>query len=91
MPDYENDLAFKPAMTTKELCKYIREKYSDNPKMIVDTEVKGCESIIINNGEGDEIEFDVPTGMVILNGVIIAYPVTEERMKNIIDNLYGED
>lgn len=88
--NYE-DLAFKPAMTTKELCNWVKEKYKYNDKIEVEDDVEGCESIFIVNHEDDSLEFDINTGMVILNGVIIAYHVTEERMKNIIDNLYGEE
>lgn len=89
MTEYE-DLAFEPAMTTEELCKYIKEKYPDNEYLSVDDEVKTCETIIIDNKEGDDIQFDIPAGIVALNGTIIAWNVKPEKIKIIIDNLYGE-
>ena len=90
MPDYENDLAFKPAMTTEELCNWVKEKYKDNDKIEVEDDVEGCESIYIVNHEGDCLEFDINTGMVVLDGTIVAWGVSPEKVKTIIEALWGE-
>jgi hypothetical protein len=90
MPDYENDIVFKSAMTEKELIDWVKEKYKDNENIEVDDDVEGCESIAIVNHDGDCIEFDINTGWVVLDGTIIARDVLPEKVKTIIQALYEE-
>lgn len=79
MPDYENDLAFKPAMTWEDLCVYAHER-----------------GFVLH---GDWIYSNrlcfLKTGEIIMTGLdayyVLAANRTYEQMKNIIDNLYGED
>lgn len=84
MPDYENDLAFKPAMTWDELCESVKDK------------VKKIEGniIYVQFGDGNEVMFK-PSHQIQFNNedmwCVVRRNVSYERMKNIIDNLYGED
>lgn len=81
MPDYDNDLAFKPAMTWEDLCKYAKSIYKDvfigsDYFNLYGLNFKEEGSITIELGD-DDVYF-------------IATKRTYEQMKNIIDNLYGE-
>lgn len=84
MPDYENDLAFKPAMTWEELCEWVKKfkeltcitwQYIEFNNSLMFYEDGGIYQITGNP------EYDTT----------IAINRTPEQMKNIIDNLYGED
>jgi len=82
MPDYENDLAFKPAMTWNELCEYAKSKYKAEKGFFeswFDIECGECVISFYNRGD------------VCVYGSLLAENRTYEQMKNIIDNLYGED
>ncbi len=84
MIDYENDLAFKPAMTWSELCESVKDKVK---------KIEG-EIIYIEFGDGNEVMFK-PSHQIQFNNedmwCVVRRHVSYERMKNIIDNLYGED
>lgn len=79
MPDYENDLAFKPAMSWDELCEYAKSK---------------CASICDGYFEHKYLSF-YQDGDVIFTDLdgyyyTIASKRSYEQMKNIIDNLWSE-
>lgn len=79
MIDYE-DLAFKPAMTWDELCEWVGDRAELGYfKSWFDMENNDARFTFYNGGD------------VVVNGVTIAENRTYEQMKNIIDNLYGED
>ena len=85
MTDYE-DLAFKPAMTWQGLCEWVR---SIAPKLIEKGEnlsMYSNEFFLINN-----ICFAKCGNVLTEERCYIAENVSYDRMKNIIDNLYGED
>lgn len=81
MTDYE-DLAFKPAMTWEELCEYAK-KYGGE---------KRNNSIVFDNcivwKHLDKNKCRLQASNAVLAGKDNR---TYEQMKNIIDNLYGED
>ena len=80
MTDYENDLAFKPAMSWEELCEYVESKggkvykspYNDLHRI---------------NYKGLSLFRD---GSVTFTYESFAENRSYEQMKNIIDNLWGE-
>lgn len=76
MPDYENDLVFKPAMTWEELCEYAKEK-----RALIGENWFNCVNLFFHK-DGSIYSSD--------NEDCIGRNVSYERMKNIIDNLYGE-
>ena len=78
MPDYENDLAFKPAMTWGDLKEFAKQNKLYAPHVTRDDFFVG-------------VLFFRSNGEIRANGTIIAENRTYEQMKNIIDNLYGED
>jgi GTP cyclohydrolase I len=77
MPDYE-DLAFKPELTWKELCEWIKENY-DNAVIM-----KTPERINLNY-----VQF-CKSGEVVHQFLIMAKNRTYEQMKTIIQALYEE-
>lgn len=83
-PDYKNDLAFEPKLTFQDLCAWA--KIQNYPGVTVGDELKGCEGIFIGDEE-NAIEFDI-TGIVAVNGDIIAMGVSPARVKTIIEALY---
>lgn len=83
-PDYKDDLAFEPRMTFKDLCLWAKQQ--NNPQLDVDDSVRTCESIYIGNEE-NAIEFDI-SGIVAINGDIIAYARSPAQMQQIIKNLF---
>ncbi len=85
MPDYE-DLAFKPAMTWDELCEWVRSKTTDLAE-------KGkCDSI---HSDGyfliNSMFFGKNKKILTAGREYIAENVSYERMKTIIEALYGEE
>jgi hypothetical protein len=82
MPDYENDLAFKPAMTYTEARKHAKE-LSKKGNCIYYTYDNGfrCGSLFVSRSK--YISFTAHD-----KGIKVK---SFERVKNIIDNLYGED
>lgn len=84
MTDYE-DLAFEPKMTWEELIQWVK---SISPELIekgVTISMYTDEFFLLNNIIFSNI------GNVLTNGrCFIAENVTPERMKAIIENLYGE-
>lgn len=76
IPDYGNNLAFKPAMTWEELCEWARKR-----NMYV------LKFTIFHKGMyfGDDGKIGLEN-----SNIIFAENRTYEQMKNIIDNLYGE-
>ena len=83
-PDYNNDLAFEPKITFHDLCAWA--KAQNYPGVSVEDEFKGGEAIFIGN-EYNFLEFDI-TGIVTVNGDIIAMGVSPSRVKTIIEALY---
>lgn len=83
-PDYENDLAFEPRMTFKDLCLWVKQQ--NNLLLDADDSVRTCESIYIGNEE-NAIEFDI-SGIVAINGDIIAYGRSPAQMQTIIKALF---
>lgn len=83
-PDYNNDLAFKPRMTFKELCSWVKQQ--DYIQTTVEDSIKGCESIYIGN-EDNAIEFDI-SGSIAVNGDLITAYRTPAQMQQIIKNLF---
>lgn len=83
-PDYNNDLAFEPKLTFQDLCAWV--KAQNYPNITVESEIKGGEGIFIGN-EYNSLEFDI-TGIVAINGDIIAIGVSAQRVKTIIEALY---
>lgn len=83
-PDYNNDLAFEPKMTFHDLCAWV--KAQNYPNITVESEIKGGEGIFVGN-EYNSLEFDI-TGIVAINGDIIAINVSTERVKTIIQTLF---
>ena len=79
MTDYENDLAFKPAMTWEELCEYAKSKGAE----IIRDDLKINKLYFEKNGDIIVYRYGEP--------FFFAKHRTYEQMKNIIDNLYGED
>lgn len=90
MPDYENDLAFKPAMSWEDLCEWVKDNYKEvfisksfisfwNKKWlsVLRFYKAGLVSAENNNFESDNLEFT------------IAENVSYERMKTIIEALWG--
>ena len=84
MPDYENDLAFKPAMSWDELCEYAKSKGADI------WESKICFPTLVFFKWG---EIDCRANLFDVNGDEFehlegfAYHVTFDRMKTIIEAL----
>ena len=76
MTDYENDLAFKPALSWEEFCDSVRDKAD----YIGDDYVNACKC---------SIEFR-KDNIVIINDEYF-YNVSYERMKKIIDALEEEE
>ena len=78
MLDYDNDLAFKPAMSWEDLCEYAKSKWFD----------------VVNSKEGlcfircHGIAF-IKNHRILASGTITDN-VSYERMKTIIDALRGE-
>lgn len=70
-----DDLAFKPAMTWRDLCEYAKRKNAYIWK----------KNIHLNN-----LSFSADGKIKTSDGEIVAENRTYEQMKNIIDNLYGE-
>jgi len=87
MPDYENDLAFKPAMTWEELKQKYGTKF-DEPYFISKKLSKKI-TITFWKDKSIFVYFKEPSTMQC--GFKLADNISYERMKNIIDNLYGED
>lgn len=83
-PDYNNDLAFEPKITFHDLCAWA--KAQNYPGVTVESEIEGGEGIFIGN-EYNSLEFDI-TGIVAINGDIIAIGVSAQRVKTIIEALY---
>ena len=76
MPDYENDLAFKPALSWEELCEYAESKGA----IISDTYF-----------EIENLRFHKEGGIIYSDEVgyrFISKNRSYEQMKNIIDNLH---
>ena len=86
-PDYENDLVFEPQFTFQDLAAWIREKHADNPCIEVSDDIKGGESIIIQDGEENFIEYDI-AGIIAINGCIMAYQRKPAHMQAIIKALF---
>ena len=84
-PDYENDLAFEPRMTFKDLCTWVRQQ--DYPQVTVEDDIKDCASIYIGSDEYNSIEFDI-SGIIALNGDLITAGRTTEQMQTIIKALF---
>ena len=85
MPDYE-DLAFKAAMTWGELCEWvyrIRYKLAEQYIVIFEYDNKYIQVGIVRFFENNEVRTE--------KNDLISKNVSYEQMKNIIDNLYGED
>lgn len=85
MSDYENDLAFKPVMTWGDFtqyCFHIASKLEKEDRRIdIHPEyIRLCNIVFFKNGL-----------ITTEQRAFIAENVSYERMKNIIDNLYGED
>lgn len=81
MTDYENDLAFKPAMTWEELCEYAKSLDKD---VFIGSDYFNLYGL--NFKEEGNITFELGYDDI----YFIATNRTYEQMKNIIDNLYGE-
>lgn len=81
MNDYENDLAFKPAMSWDELCEYAESK-----------------GRYINFGDGFRVGFGYAGSLTFFRdgkvkdgaGYLLQINVYYERMKTIIEALWGE-
>lgn len=86
-PDYNNDLAFEPKITFQDLCAWV--KAQNYPSVSVEDEFKGGEAIFIGN-EYNSLEFDI-TGIVTVNGDIIAIGVSPSRVKTIIQALFEDN
>ena len=83
MPDYENDLAFKPAMTWGELKESVKDKVK---------KIEG-DVIYVQFGDGNEVLFKPYHSIEFYNEdmwCVVRRNVSYDRMKTIIDNLYGE-
>lgn len=80
MPDYE-DLAFKPKMTWEELCEWAKSKGIEVYKSPYDDfeRINYARICCFKNGS-----------MTFANKIFAEHR-SYEQMKNIIDNLYGED
>ena len=85
MPDYENDLAFKPAMTWEDLVRWLKKEFSQ--KLIEDGETISMYSndfFLINN------MCFAKCGNILTDGrCYIAENKTPEQMKTIIEALWG--
>lgn len=77
MPDYDNDIVFKPAMTWGDLKEFAKQNKLFAPHVTRDDFFIG-------------VLFFRSNGEIRANGTIITENRTYEHMKNIIDNLYGE-
>jgi hypothetical protein len=83
MPDYENDIVFKPELTWEELCEWAKDK------------VKKIEGsvIYVQFGDGNEVVFKPYHSIEFYNEDMwceVRRGVSYERMKNIIQALYEE-
>jgi hypothetical protein len=75
MPDYENDIVFKPAMTWRDLCEYAKRKNAYIWK----------KNINLNN-----LSFSADGKIKTSDYEIVAENRTYEQMKTIIQALYEE-
>ena len=85
MPDYENDLAFEPALSWKDLCDWvygIRDKLAEQYIIIFENENKYIQVGIIRFFENKEVRAE--------NNALISRDMSYERMKTIIEALWGE-
>lgn len=80
MPDYENDLAFKPALSWEELCEWAKSKEIEVYKSPYD-DFERIDYAGLSCFKDGSMTFAYET---------FAQNRTYEQMKNIIDNLYGE-
>lgn len=83
-PNYQEDLAFEPRMTFKELCSWLKQQ--NFPHITVEDTVKTCESIYIGNDD-NAIEFDI-SGIIAVNGDLITAGRSPAQMQQIIKNLF---
>lgn len=84
-PDYNNNLAFEPRMTFKELCSWVKQQ--DYPQVTVEDDIKDCASIYIGSDEYNAIEFDI-SGIIAVNGDLITAYRSPAQMQQIIKNLF---
>lgn len=84
-PDYNNNLAFEPRMTFKDLCSWVKQQ--GYPQITVEDDIKTCESIYIGSDEYNTIELDI-SGIIAFNGDIITAGRTPAQMQQIIKNLF---
>lgn len=85
-PDYENGIVFKPELEWEELCEWVRSKATKLIEKGESLSMYSDDFFLINS-----MFFGKNKKILTAGREYIAENVSYERMKNIIDNLYGED
>lgn len=86
MPDYENDLAFKPELTWDELCEWVRSKATKLVEKGESLSMYSDDFFLINS-----MFFGKNKKILTEGREYIAENISYDRMKTIIEALYGED